>query len=114
MQAMWMTLKILAGLLALLVVAAGIFLAATWAPERKVADLKARWAPPPSTFLDIAGMRMHVRDEGPRDDPSPIVLMHGTGSSLHAWEGWAAALKDRHRVISFDLPGYGAAIADSA
>jgi pimeloyl-ACP methyl ester carboxylesterase len=104
---MWMTLKILAGLLAVLVVAGGVFLAATWAPERKVADLKARWAPPPSIFLDIAGMRMHVRDEGPRDDRSPIVLMHGTGSSLHAWEGWAAVLKDRHRVISFDLPGYG-------
>jgi pimeloyl-ACP methyl ester carboxylesterase len=50
---------------------------------------------------------VHLRDEGPRDDPAPIVLLHGMGSSLHAWEGWAAALKGKRRVISFDLPGYG-------
>jgi pimeloyl-ACP methyl ester carboxylesterase len=90
-----------------LILAAGIFIAANWAPEKSVAELQARWAPPPSTFIDIAGMKVHVRDEGPRDDSSPIVLMHGTGSSLHAWNGWADALKDKRRVIRFDLPGYG-------
>ncbi len=52
-------------------------------------------------------MKVHLRDEGPRDDPSPIVLLHGTGSSLHAWEGWAEALKEKRRVIRFDLPGFG-------
>ena len=52
-------------------------------------------------------MSVHVRDEGPREDPAPIVLLHGTGSSLHAWEGWAQALKDKHRVVSLDLPGFG-------
>ncbi len=57
--------------------------------------------------MDVAGLKVHVRDEGPRDDPSPIVLLHGTGSSLHAWEGWAAALRDKRRVIRFDLPGFG-------
>ena len=35
------------------------------------------------------------------------MLVHGTGSSLHAWEGWAQALKDKRRVIRFDLPGFG-------
>ena len=104
---MWTALKVAAGLVGLLALAAGIFLAATWAPERKVADLKARWAPPPSTFLPLLGMEVHLRDEGPREDPAPLVLMHGTGSSLHAWEGWAAALRERHRVITVDLPGYG-------
>jgi pimeloyl-ACP methyl ester carboxylesterase len=104
---MWMALKILAAVIVLLIVAGGVFIAATWAPERSVADLKARWAPPPSTFIDLLGMQVHLRDEGPRDDASPIVLMHGTGSSLHAWEGWVAALKEKHRVITFDLPGYG-------
>lgn len=85
----------------------GLFVAANWAPERTVASLKARWAPPPSTFLDAAGMVVHLRDEGPRNDPAPIVLLHGTGSSLHAWEGWAQALKDKHRVIRFDMAGFG-------
>jgi pimeloyl-ACP methyl ester carboxylesterase len=92
------------GALALLIAAV---VAATWAPDRSVAELKARWAPPPSVFLDIVGMKVHVRDEGPRDDPSPIVLIHGTSASLHTWEGWAQDLKARRRVIRFDLPGFG-------
>ena len=52
-------------------------------------------------------MKVHLRDEGPKEDKSPIVLVHGTGSSLHAWEGWTQALKDKRRVIRFDLPGFG-------
>ncbi len=104
---MWTILKAALALLVLLILAGGIFLAAAWAPERSVESLKARWAPPPSTFVDLLGMQVHLRDEGPRDDPAPILLMHGTGSSLHAWEGWVTALKDRRRVITVDLPGYG-------
>ena len=61
------------------------------------------------TFVDVAGIRVHLRDEGPREDASPLVLLHGTGSSLHAWDGWAEALKDTRRVIRFDLPGFGLA-----
>jgi len=97
----------IAGVLFALVLLAILFVAANWAPERSVAELQARWAPPPSTFLDIAGMKVHLRDEGPKEDKSPIVLVHGTGSSLHAWEGWAQVLKDKRRVIRFDLPGFG-------
>ena len=52
-------------------------------------------------------MSVHLRDEGPSDDPHPIVLIHGTSSSLHTWEGWTAALKAQHRVVRFDLPGAG-------
>jgi pimeloyl-ACP methyl ester carboxylesterase len=100
-------MAIVIGILAALALALGIFIAATWAPERSVAELRARWAPPPSVFMDVAGMKVHLRDEGPRDDPSPIVLLHGGGSSLHAWEGWAQALKAQRRVIRFDLAGHG-------
>jgi pimeloyl-ACP methyl ester carboxylesterase len=95
------------GIVAALTIALGVFVAVTWAPDRSVEELKARWAPPPSVFLDVAGMQVHLRDEGPRDDPSPIVLLHGGGSSLHAWEGWAQALKGERRVIRFDMPGFG-------
>ncbi|MGA7328304.1 MAG: alpha/beta hydrolase [Rhodomicrobium sp.] len=96
-----------AGIIILLVMSLAAFIAATWAPERTVDELKARWAPPPSKFLDVAGMSVHVRDEGPVEDKSPIVLLHGAGSSLHAWEGWAEALRGERRVIRLDLPGFG-------
>jgi pimeloyl-ACP methyl ester carboxylesterase len=77
------------------------------APERSAESLVARWAPPPSDFIEVQGQVVHVRDEGPRNDPLPIVLIHGTSASLHTWEGWAAALKGQRRVIRFDLPGFG-------
>jgi pimeloyl-ACP methyl ester carboxylesterase len=36
-----------------------------------------------------------------------LLLLHGTGASLHTWDGWATALKARHRVIRIDLPAFG-------
>lgn len=76
-------------------------------PDRSVEELSARWAPSPSTFVDIAGMKVHLRDEGPRDDAEPILLVHGTSASLHTWEGWVAGLRGTRRVITVDLPGFG-------
>ena len=94
------------GVIALLVFAvAGII--ATWAPDRTVESLKARWAQAPSQFVEVAGMQVHVRDEGPRDDLRPIVLLHGTSASLHTWDGWTAELAKTRRVIRFDLPAFG-------
>jgi pimeloyl-ACP methyl ester carboxylesterase len=96
----------LGALLTLAVVAIALTIV-YWAPDRPVDELKARWAPPPSQFVTIDGMSVHLRDEGPRDDPRPLLLLHGTSASLHTWEGWTRALKARHRVIRVDLPGYG-------
>lgn len=86
-------------------VIAGII--ATWAPDLSVEQLKGRWALAPSQFVVINGLQVHVRDEGPRDDPVPLVLLHGTSASLHTWEGWVADLKGQRRVIRFDLPAFG-------
>jgi pimeloyl-ACP methyl ester carboxylesterase len=91
----------------LLLAALVVVLALGYAPDRAVESLLARWAPPPSAFLTVKGQRVHYRDEGPRDDPLPLVLIHGTSASLHTWEGWVDQLKGRRRVISFDLPGFG-------
>lgn len=98
---------------ALLLILAGVLffgsiaIIATWAPDQPVDELKARWARPPSRFLVVNGLQVHLRDEGPHNDPMPIVLLHGTAASLHTWEGWAQALRDKRRVIRFDLPGFG-------
>lgn len=92
-------------LAALALVAAGVVHG--WAPDRPLDALRAKWAPPPSQFVEVMGMQAHVRDEGPRDDAQPIVLLHGTSASLHTWDGWVDALKGQHRVIRVDLPGFG-------
>ena len=77
------------------------------APDRPVDTLVARWAQPPSEFMDLDGQLVHFRDEGPKADAAPIVLLHGTSASLHTWDGWAKALRGTHRVIRLDLPAFG-------
>lgn len=102
-----MILPRLLRLLGLLLVLSAIGLALSRAPERPVEGLVDRWALPPSDFIDLKGLVVHLRDEGPRNDPLPIVLLHGTASSLHTWDGWVAALRGQRRVIRMDLPGFG-------
>ncbi|MGD9388174.1 MAG: alpha/beta hydrolase [Gammaproteobacteria bacterium] len=84
-----------------------VALAAAWAPDRPVEELAARWAGSPSEFRPLQGMQVHLRDEGPADDPVPVLLLHGTSASLHTWDGWVAGLAGRERVIRVDLPGFG-------
>jgi pimeloyl-ACP methyl ester carboxylesterase len=98
-----LALKLLGALLFLTAIAMWL----SRAPDWPVQSLVARWAPPPSDFIDVKGQLVHLRDVGPRDDPEPLVLIHGTSASLHTWEGWAKTLSAQHRVISFDLPGFG-------
>jgi pimeloyl-ACP methyl ester carboxylesterase len=102
-----MLARLLLRLLGLLLILSAAAMALSRAPDRPVETLVARWAAPPSDFIEIKGQLVHLRDEGPRSDPAPIVLLHGTAASLHTWDGWAAALKAQRRVIRIDLPGFG-------
>jgi pimeloyl-ACP methyl ester carboxylesterase len=92
-------------LIAALVIIAG---AAFWlyAPDRDRAALEREYGVKPGDYVTVAGIRLHVVDQGPRDAPA-IILLHGFGSSLQTWDAWAAALAKTHRVIRFDLPGFG-------
>ncbi len=104
-------MKLIIRIVGVVLVACAVFavagVLATWAPDKPVSALAARWAQPPSQFLDMDGMQVHVRDEGPRDDPMPIVLLHGTSASLHTWDGWVQSLSGQRRVIRLDLPAFG-------
>ena len=110
-------MKLFLRILGVLLLASFVFIAAgffaTWAPDRSVQELSVRWAKSPSQFLDINGMQVHLRDEGPREDPLPIVLLHGTSASLHTWDGWVSSLAGQRRVIRFDLPAFGLTGPDS-
>jgi pimeloyl-ACP methyl ester carboxylesterase len=87
---------VLVGLLCVLV-------AWQWKDDLPLETLKARWATPPSRFVDIDGMSVHYRDEG---SGPPVVLVHGTGANLFTWDAWAAALSPSHRVVRLDLPAF--------
>jgi 3-oxoadipate enol-lactonase len=39
---------------------------------------------------------------------TPLVLTHGLGDSLRFWDGVVAALADHHRVLRWDVRGFGA------
>ena len=77
-----------------------------YTPDRPRASLEAAYLRGPADLVDIAGVRLHLRDEGPRDGTA-IVLLHGVGSSLHTFDGWAERLAATHRVIRYDMPGAG-------
>ena len=75
--------------------------------DKSVEDLKSQYAPPPSAFVEIEGMKVHYRDEGNPIDSVPLVLIHGTGSSLHTFDAWTSALKSQKRIVRMDLPAFG-------
>jgi pimeloyl-ACP methyl ester carboxylesterase len=93
-----------AGLLVLAAIVAVVAL--FYKPDLSLQTLKERYADADSRFLPVGPLTVHYRDVGPRDGPV-LVLLHGANASLHTWQGWADRLKDRFRVVSLDLPGYG-------
>jgi pimeloyl-ACP methyl ester carboxylesterase len=69
-----------------------------------VDDLKVEYANQYSKFIEIDGMQVHYRIEG---EGFPIVLIHGTASSLHTWDAWTKELKKTNTIIRMDLPAFG-------
>ncbi|MBK9255061.1 MAG: alpha/beta hydrolase [Saprospiraceae bacterium] len=78
-----------------------------WENDIPLETLKTRYASKSSAFVDVMQMKVHYRDEGFKNDSVPLVLIHGTGASLHTWEESVNLLKDSFRIITMDLPAYG-------
>ena len=58
-----------------------------------------------SRFVSAAGVRWHVQQagtHGPR-----VLLLHGTGASLHTWRDLLKPLAEHAQVLAIDLPGHG-------
>lgn len=53
---------------------------------------------------DVRGERFAWRESG--SGPA-LVLLHGLGGSRLSWEPQLAGLAGRHRVVAWDMPGYG-------
>ncbi len=74
-------------------------------------ELKLKYTNKASKFIPIMGMNVHYRDEGNQQDSIPLVLIHGTSSSLHTWEKVTYILNEQSygnkRVIALDMPAFG-------
>ena len=78
-----------------------------WKSDIPLETLKEKYANSDSKFIEVDGMSVHYRVEGLAQDSIPLVLLHGTGASLHTWDGWVNALKTERKIIRLDLPAYG-------
>lgn len=76
-----------------------------WNPSYET--VKARQATPPSKFVKVGDVLLHVRDEG----QGPVLLMlHSSMSNLRIWDAYADRLKSHYRVIRVDWPPYGLSV----
>ena len=86
--------------------AVGFVVGAAYYTDIPAAELEKKYANADSKFTLLDGVRMHYRDEGPREGPV-IILIHAHFDSLLMWDPWVAALKDKYRVVRFDFTGHG-------
>ena len=80
-------------------------------PSISLQDLREKYALPESQFEIIEGIEVHYLDQGAGD---AVVLLHGSGLNLRAWDSLAEALQPGFRVIRFDFPVAGLTAADPA
>jgi magnesium chelatase accessory protein len=70
-----------------------------------------------SAFVPSGGATWHVQRMGPPGAPQ-VLLLHGTGASVHSWRDVMPRLAEHHDVIAIDLPRHaftsGHSVEDTA
>jgi len=60
-----------------------------------------------SAFVSAAGYQWHIqRFTGSAQKPH-LLLLHGTGASVHSWAWMIPLLQNRFDILTLDLPGHG-------
>ena len=77
-----------------------------WTPDKTEQVLMQSYSRPGTARLMVQQQPVFVQDSGPRDAPV-MLLLHGFGASLQAWDDWAPALEKNLRVLRIDIPGFG-------
>lgn len=92
-----------------LVAAAGLAAAliGSLAYNEAAARRAERRYPPRGRFVEANGVRLHTLDTGGPGDA--VLMLHGNGANFIDMElsGLVEALREDHRVIAFDRPGFG-------
>ena len=83
-------------------------------PNVPVAPRRATWRR--SRPVVIGGGSLAVFEAGRGDPAAPVVLLvHGMGHwTQAAWDTLAGALEPTHRIVAFDLPGFGDSVKPRA
>jgi pimeloyl-ACP methyl ester carboxylesterase len=77
-----------------------------WTPDLERAELEKRYFSSSPQIIDVDGLKVNYKETGPKGAPA-LLLLHGFGSSLQAWDDWSLKLEQKYRVIRLDLPGFG-------
>jgi pimeloyl-ACP methyl ester carboxylesterase len=77
-----------------------------WTPDLERAELEKSYFSSSPQIIDVDGLKVYYKETGPQGAPA-LLLLHGFGSSLQAWDDWSLTLEQKYRVIRLDLPGFG-------
>ena len=77
-----------------------------WTPDLERAELEKRHVASSPQMIEVDGLKVHYKETGPQGAPA-LLLLHGFGSSLQAWDDWSESLEKKYKVIRLDLPGFG-------
>jgi pimeloyl-ACP methyl ester carboxylesterase len=75
-------------------------------PDKSVSELERRYTLRGSDFVEVGDSRVHYAERGAPEDPT-LLMLHGSYSSLHTWNGWVDELADEFHLVRLDLPGFG-------
>lgn len=67
-------------------------------------ELKKEYTDEYSHFIELNGLNVHYKKKG---NGMPVLLIHGTSSSLHTWEQWEKNLSKNYTTYSIDMQGGG-------
>ena len=82
-------------------------LALLYRSDISASAIEASYADSSSRFMNVMGMRVHYRYDVHPGDSTPLVLVHGTSSSLHTWDSIVPVLRKDRSILRLDLPGFG-------
>lgn len=91
-------------LIAVIILAFLFFLLLTYRADISPGEIEQKYATAQSHFIEVDGINVHVRIMGEGD---PIILLHGSFSSLHTWDTWQQELSPYFLTVSLDFPGHG-------
>jgi pimeloyl-ACP methyl ester carboxylesterase len=74
--------------------------------DKSRSTLREQYTNDESEFVEVDDVTIHYREEGDPDGET-LLLLHGTYSSLHTWDGWVDELADEFHVVRLDMPGFG-------